>query len=483
MTRNGTKAQASVSFAPDEYGFVDLASAPRRALAPTPEAPEFYAKALEPFQQGRPGELPNVIDARILALMNAAEDAIAAAGDIADAFDAEIALGFGSIAVAHQDVGVQREYERWFDALDVAYWVKNAIYVTSIYGNSYTVAIGSGSDFAITSLNPKRVAVGRSFHTHVPVWFGEPQLLFHKAELPDFNEWQDVIDGGGMPLDPKAVFHMHTVKPHFKRYGIPRVIAAWSDITTRLVLEEMIRGTIEGVQNQIRLWRIKNPGQGEVARLRNELRANRHSRTHDLAWDDRLSVEVIVPGVVDSLLAQDTWVGLTASIFRKLGMSLRVVSSVVGMGEDSDRGQEIEVMVHLSRLHQRVRDPGLSLARRIALWISEYADQSLKKYGLPDVRVHDTAFAVNQSVRNVFVPLLNFGVISAQTVHEGIGLDHATEISRLERELELRAQGIISPYAGFAQSGPSGTAVHRQSQGKPVGQADTEEQDALERPT
>ena len=458
-----------------EFGFIEHHVAGAQVnIPPQLYSEELKAAALKPFAKVKARTLPEIIDQQVLLLMRASEGIMTSAGDVYDAFVAEHELGLGDIVITHEDQGIQAAYKKWFDDIDADYWIHDALLTSSVYGNAFTVVLGDGQDFTITNLNPMRVAVGMSINARAMSWFGNDQsLMFHRAESPRFNEWQDIIDGGGMPLNPDTVYHLHTPKPHHQRYGIPRPIYAWNDITTRFVLDEMIRGTVEGIQNQIRVWKFKDPGKGEIALFRDELRRNRLSRVHDLAWRDNLTVETVMPGVVDELLANETWVRLTSAIFRKLGMSLRLVSQTIGM-EVSGRSDtmEAEILVHISRLRQRIQRPGIALANKIAYWIAQYADTGLRSYPPPTIKALDTYITISELVRNVYVPLLNFGIVSSRTVHEGIGLDHETEIKRLESELDLRESGVIAPYTGFAQSGPGGITESPQSKGRPSG-ADT----------
>lgn len=456
-----------------EFGFVERVIEDNPLyVAPALHDVYLRAAALRPFAKVKQRALPNIIDANVLAMMHAAEHAMTLAGDVYAAFQAEIAVGMGDIIVTHQDDSVQREYREWMQRLDATYWVHDALLTTSIYGNAFTVALQDNGVLRIANLNPKRVAVGRTAVGAAVAWFGDSQeeeRFFHKAQTPAWNEWQDIVDGGGLPLDPNTVHHTSTVKPNHQRYGLPRVIYAWSDITTRATLDGMVRATIEGVRNQIRLWRIKTPTKNEIAALKAELRANRADRAQDIVWDDRLTVEVIMPGVVDSLLAGDTWMRLTASIFRKLGMNMRLVSQpVTPAPEGRQAAQEAEVLVQMIWLRQRVQLPALALAQRIVRWIAEYGDPALARFGLPTVRIRESPITVGRRMRDVYVPLLNFGLVSTRTVHEDIGLDHEAEIQRLQDELALRQRGVIRPYTGFAQEANGRTVEHRQSPGRPA---------------
>jgi len=456
---------------PAYYPFWEYGEPPGQSYIDTRAA--VMQEAMEPFQRVSEQDRRELIDARILMMMRGAESMMVQAGDIWDAFCAETDAATAGIYLAHEDAGVQEQYQEWFEKLDAEYYINDAVLTASVYGNAYPVAIGDGDALSVVNLNPKRIAVGRqvAIGPRQVFWFGKP--IFQKAEMPEWNVWPDIVDAGGLPLPLDRVYHVTPRKMHHERYGTPRVIRAWSDLTTRIILEEMVRATAEGVKQQVRLWRITDPRTGEARKLKQELVSNRTARVYDLVWDARLEVEQLLPGTVDALLAPDTWVRNTASIFRKLGMTMRLVSSNPIDAESNDaKYVEAEILIGMSRLQRTVGAQAKGVAKQIATWIATYGDPSLMAKGLPEPRVPPDPMRQGEDVRNVIVPLLNFGMMSTQTVHERLSLDHETEMERLKAEKPLRMDGTIAPYTGFAQAGPGGTVEHAQSQGRPRG-ADT----------
>ena len=431
------------------------------------------------------------IDSRILAMMRAVEWFVERRGDMWQAFTAPLDLGLSKPQIQHKDDGVRKRYEEIYRRLKIMEILEATWLDCEVRGQAYPVLLpdkkGKGGGVgAITLLNPKHVAVGRAIGpssrslVYTPLADTRNSLLdtatrqdeqrlqqmFHFALQDDWNEWVSERQGRGFPLNPDYVFPIRHRKLWQQRYAIPPGARALDDASTRLVLDEMIRGTIDGVHNQWRVWTISNPRKGEVTQLGAQVKAGRQHRTADFVWDDRLKQPwVISPDSIDALLAPETWWRLTLSIYRQLGMFVRIIS-----GEDpgGSRGGEaiIDVQILLGRLnYQRSRTLDFLdlLNRHIADADSAIEEPPTVSFRPPDVEW----IAKLQAV----VPLLNFGILSAQTTHNWLGLEHDREIERLKTEQPLRDEGIIRPYTGFAQSGPSGTAESPQSQGRPRGPA------------
>lgn len=474
----------------DDYGFVvDRANSPD--LTPWGHFPSFeseidyganelYAKALMPYGKLSKSRQRELIDGKIMMMMRAAEDAMIFCGDVWQAFISQIELAGGDIIINHEDSAVEEAYRDWFDRSGISATLEDAWLDSLVCGQGFLVGIGEGEDFTFLTLNPRHVAVGAQ------VKIGSRPIVFfpgsrsasdlrnefyhYSAGAPEWNEWKDVGDADGVPLNSARVIHMSVAKRASERYAIPPVIRAWDDVVGRLTLEEMRQATMEGVKSQIRLWTFDNPRRGEVAKLSSALAGNRGRRTFDLVWGSGLEVKQLLPGVIDELMAQELWLNYTSGIFRRLGMFMRLISGdVANSRRDDNRSVEIEILIALSRLKRGAQHRALATATQMAKMYSKYGDKSLEGRGLPDLRFVETTLSTAELVRGLYVPLLNYGLVSARTVHEGTGIDHAAETARLEKELPLRDAGIIRPYTSFAQSGPTGTVEHAQSPGRPPG--------------
>lgn len=452
-------------------------------VLPGLNANDVRARALMPYKRLSKDEQEEWVDTRILSMMVAAENLMMRNGDVWEALNAQIDLGVGPLIVSHPDKGVEKAYRDMFSRIAIDYILEDAWLTRGEYGNAYTLVMGDNeSNFSVVNLNPKHVAVGQQLQVGTrPINFfpnsRNPKDLndqfYHERVLDTsrWNEWKD-HSSGGLPLDGARVYHSHPRKPHHRRYAYPPVILAYDNITTRMIVAELVRSTAEGLKTQIRLWRLDKPVRGEIGQLVSQIRSMRADRTYDLFWKNNLEVEQIIPGTIDELLANETWLRLTNSIFRDMGMFLRLVSGESPGDKGTDKGVQVEVNIALSRLKAEQR-----LSMQIARWVADryarYGDKSLASKDAPAIRMGESVLSSSVLINEVYVPLMNYGIVSIRTVHESLGMDYETEIARLEEEADLR-ESIILPYTSFKQTvtdagGNTRTVEHQQSQGRPRG--------------
>lgn len=449
--------------------------------SPVDTSNAIYAKVMMPYESLNGSRRRELIDSRILFMMAAAEEAMITNGDIWEAFISQIELAGGELTINHPDDQIAAAYREWWRRIAGAELLEDVWLDSLICGQGYLIGAGEGDEFTFLTLNPRHVAIGAQTQIGSrPIVFfpGSSsfqdlrQEFYHNGgAAPEWNEWRDIGDANGILLDARRVICVHVVKQSSYRYAIPPIIRAWDDVIGRMRLEEMRQSTIEGVKSQIRLWTLKNPRRGEIAKLASLLRQHRGDRIYDLAWEDNIAVKQVLPGVIDALMAQEMWVNYTASIFRRLGMFMRLVSGET-LGEAhnyNSKSIEVEVLIALSRLRRGPQRMALRAAHKMMNLYATFGDPTLAKYPPPALSFQETALSTSELVRGVYVPLLNYGMVSAQTVHQGTGIDHEVEMQRLQRELPMRRSGLISPYTGFAQAGPRGVFEHPLSPGRPEG--------------
>lgn len=449
---------------------------------PGMEPNQIRARALMPYRSLSKEEQEEWIDPRILSMMVASEALMLRNGDVWEAFNSQIDLGMGPIIVSHEDRGIEKAYREMFERINIEYILEDAWITRREYGNAYTLVMGEGERFSVVNLNPKHVAVGRQLQVgQRPFAFfpnsRDPKALnsqfFHEKVIDTsiWNEWKD-HGRGGVPLQPERVIHSHERKHHHMRYAYPPLMRAYESLTTRMVIGELIRGTAEGLKTQIRIWRLERPSKGEIGRLAANIRQVRSDRTYDLFWGGQLDFETVVPGTIDELLANETWMRLTNAVFRDLGMFLRLVSGEAP-GDGTERGVQVEVQIALSRLKAEQRQ-SIQIARSIASLYSRYgSDRGLASVPLPTIRMAESVLSSSVLINEMYVPLMNYGIISIRTVLDNLGIDYETEISRIEAEADLR-ESVILPYTSFKQTavdsaGNTKTVEHQQSQGRPKG--------------
>lgn len=445
----------------------------------TPAA--IYAAALVPFSSLSQSTSDDFVDPQILSMMTSSEQMLARCGDIMDGIEAKLDFASSGCIITHKDEGVQKRYRELAEELDLNAIVMDSWLVEEIYGNSYTAFADDGTTPLVFPFSPKRIAVGSQYGIGLrPILFAPGSSSvdsirnqFSKQNLVStaWNEWPELGDnvaGSAFLLDPTRIYHRHAQKPMFKRYGEPPAIGAWDALTDRVVLGEMIRSTIEGIKTQIRLWTIKDPRNKEIENLMGKINGVRTDRVYDLFWREGVNVVQLVPGTVSELLADETWMRLTARCFRDMGLSL-TMSTGERMGGDSVGSSgdvDVQVQVGISRLEA-------DLQRNIKLvkWVfKQYAtriEPDLLDKEAPGVAYHQSLLSERQRMEGI-VPLLQYGAMSIRTAQERSGIDTDIEFARLKEEFPLRGK-VIAPYAAFAQTANGNTTESPASPGRPSG--------------
>lgn len=440
-------------------------------------AQSIQAEAASPFVGVSTKTLEVFIDPTIYRMMVASEKMLDRNGDVQEGIDAQIDLASGGLTVSHKDKGVQQEYQDFFRRIDIDSLIEDTWLTEKTYGQAYPVSALVNDQVSFLALNPKRVAVGRQLSVG-----GRPYAYFDPATRKEFhnmglmwernewNEWPEFNpsgEPGAIIINPDRIYHRHDRKPSFKRYGIPKAIGAWEAFTDRMSLGELTRHTIDGLKTQIRVWRIDRPQGGELGKLKTELANNDTARTYDLVWSSSLqAVEHVIPGSIDELLANDTWMRMTKRLFFSMGMSMVLSGGEASQGNDSDL--EVLVAVALSRLNADLR-----ANCKLALWCANQwvtlERPDLASKGPPTLGYIEPLISQAAALKGI-APLLNYGGLSVHTALQKLGYDPEVEMTKLEREMPMRGEGkVIYPYPSFGQVGPYGQTTSQQSQGRPSG--------------
>jgi len=184
-------------------------------------------------------------------------------------------------------------------------------------------------------------------------------------------------------------------------------------------------------------------------------------------WASSLQpVEHVIPGSIDELLANDTWMRMTKRLFFALGMSMVLSGGDAGQGDDGDIS--ITVAVALSRLNADLR-----ANRKLAMWcVNQWLAlerPDLIQAGPPSLGYIEPLVSQEHALKGI-APLLNYGGLSIDTALQKLGYDPEIEMEKLKREMPMRGEGkVIFPYPSFGQVGPYGQTTSQQSQGRPPG--------------
>lgn len=428
------------------------------------------------------------IDWRIFIMMELAEWYITVDGDLWQALTAPIDIGRKPISIRVKAdkktaTTIKNKVQRLFDLVKMDEVLEETWLCNEIYGNAFPVTVWERDGRTpknIVNVDPKFISVGRFavgnevYEMVVPDRSAFDEMLnkqkspdlFVNSLAPNWNEFW--TRGRGLFIGPDSIYHIHTKKAPFQRYGIPPLARAFRTISTRQVLDEMIRATIEGVRNQ--WWTVTQRGgpPAEIGNLTAAINGSVGARTGMLVWKeyeaDGFKVQQHVPGVVDELMGLETRAFLTQSVFRQLGISVRLISGespgFVGApgGGGGGGGGEIDITLLIERI-QYQRD---LLIRFLYHFLGACAVRSGDEELLRALRNNnitlkfgDTIFQIEKNVKLKLAPLAAFGLLSIETMLEMVGEDYETELQRRKNEKADGALDTFKPYEQFKQTATS----------------------------
>lgn len=412
---------------------------------------------------------PDRMPSNILAMMKLAEIFPLLEGDVYQAMICPIDLGLTNIDPSCKDKGLQNEVIDFYDAVDMQECADINWLYTQTYGQGFPAEVWDGKNLTnILYPNPKHIHIGMAFG------FGVREMglqtddklqerLKKEKEPPmwidtggmEWNEYRDT-GLGVLRLNMDVVTHLHVRKLPHNRYAIPPIARAYRTISTRQVLESMIRATIEGIMNQLWLYR-KVQGEkfmrGEVKALETKIQSTRGDKTGHLVWPD-LEILQFIPKAIDQLVANEKWLALTHHIFRQLGINIYLIS---GERTGQVRGDPlVDVKVFMARIEQD--------KRRQLKWIQSVTNRWVQKRGGKEsvsVRFKMSAFDAEAMIRDRLMPLMTLGLLDIQTALEEAGYDYSVILGRKEEQRTVRQH--FMPQPSFAQVGPGGRQVESDS--------------------
>ncbi len=419
--------------------------------------------------------IPDRMPPKILAMMKLAEAFPILEGDVYQAMILPIDLGLTDIDPSCEDEGLEKEVIDLYDRLDMQELVDMNWLYTQTYGQGFPGEDWDGKDLVnVLYPNPKHVHIGTAFGFGVREMRLQTDERLRKRLEEDrsppmwvdtgANTWNEFKKAGieTLPLNMDIFTHLHVRKLRHQRYAIPPIARAYRTISTRQVLESMIRATIEGIMNQLWLYK-KEQGErfmrGEVKALEAVVQASRGDKTGHLVWPD-LVIEQFIPKAIDQLVANDKWQALTYHIFRQLGINVYLIS---GERLGQARGDPlVDVKIFMKRIE---RDK-----RRQLKWVQTVTNKWAQKQGKAakenpiKVRFKMSAFDAEAMIRDRLMPLMTLGLLDIQTALEEVNYDYDVILARKIEQEAVRHH--FGPQASFKQEGPSGTVESDSSRGR-----------------
>lgn len=478
---------------PREWGRVIR---PTRSFTPASDAAEkleYIIAGIDPNLIAAAEKQTDPMPGAVLGMMRLAEFYCQTEGDVFQTIEAPLDIALKPLEIQSPDKGFQDALEELYSERHID-MLQNLYYIwlcSSIYGQAFPLEIIEDpvEDTRIVLIPPKNVEVGRSFSLHGRMSVKSPsgngwtdQLLetafppmVYNRYVEDWNE--AAAQGHDIPIPQEDCFPVREKSLPFQRYAIPPIYRASRALSTRRIFEEMRRATVEGVKNQLWYFRYGDPkGENmplpeEIGFLGDAVEGLYGERTGVLVWEGRLAVEVIGPQAPDKLMANETYVGLTAEVFRKLGVSLKIVSGEHGpLGGASRSGDmDLDVSILLERVKFKVAQMYRWERRFRARLAEQMGKEAVKANEETIVSFGRIGIEVERLIKERLMPAYSAGVMSAQTFLQDAGYDYEVELQRKKDEESDRH--LFMPPATFSQVtvGPGGDPQKEVSQTQPKG--------------
>lgn len=441
------------------------------------------------------------VPSSILAQMNLAEFYCASEGDVFQTIELPIDVGLRfdpERDVQCKNKGIERDLREFYstegiDLYQNLYWIwlTTAIYgqcfpleVWPRKGNEITAAFNKDEMPMIYHLSPKNVWVGKMLMYgrydmamtpgDVQLWTEQlidqnipPMMYVSLARKPN-----ESIQQGHVPLNPEYCMPIRAKSMPWQRYAQPPISRAFRAISTRQVLEEMIRSTIEGYKNQLWAFLLGDedhpPSVLNMTTLKSQLNSFNAERTGMLVyWNAPLKIEQHAPKTLDQVLGNDAWQSLTFHIMRQLGTNPRLIS-----GEVSTRGGGRDVEVDIRILTERIKfwhRQMIRWERNLRMHWAAWSGANPKDVASAQVDFGHLDLVV-ETIQQRLQPLFQMGLLSHRTPLEEAGYSYETELQR--KKEESRDSELFSPPPTFNQTaspfggGPKETA--NAPEGKPA---------------
>lgn len=380
-----------------------------------------------------------------------------------------------------------------------ARWVLYEIYMsTAVFGQAFPLEIWDTSGDKpipenIIPLHPVDTWVGQrtsrdNFALYLPPpggeWTEEHRRQLEPIETCLQPKWSEAFAAGEMiPINPELCRPVRWHAMSFDRYAHPPLASMFRPITTRILVEEARRATIEGFRHQLWLVQVgdveRRGTPGEIAHMRQELNKLKGQRVATLLWSGNAFIETIAPKPLDAMMDDTLWLSITLDIMRRRGISLSIIS-----GESPTKGAgrgdvEIDLRVLLMRLgwdRYRLLRWLKGLMRRIL--VADSSNFWQRRAAMTDkttLHIEPTPEEVAHIIEEQMQPLVGIGQVSTHTLLQAANLDWETELKHKQDE-EPYAHLFTAPLS-FKQGAvlPSGQVRETASPPRPQAQTDRNE--------
>ena len=418
-------------------------------------------ESLSKMDQTKADHMPTAI----MAAMKLSEYYVRTEGDLWQTVVVPIQLALRPIEIRSDDKGVERELMEIYEDIDLNQILLWLWLCVDIYGQAFPLEVWDGNNLAgVVVLDPKYLKVGKQVSLTNSLYMTSPSGEWDETALREqihpmvyhsfASGWNEqAAKGMDIPLNPDRCFALHDMKLPFQRYAIPGISRAFRPLSTRQIVEEMQRATIEGFRNQLWLFKLVNHDgtpapPAAISHFRAQISGMLGERTGYLVWGGTdLVVEQHAPKPLDQLIGNEHWLYLTLHIFRQRGLSLKLVT-----GEAPQSGRAGDLEWEARRLMDRTefqRTHILRIERHLRKAIAKARGKAWQKAKI-EVQMVRPGYQLQTMVERELRPLGQAGWVSVQTLLQRAGYDYAVELQRKQDEEPFAH--LFTPKPTFAQA-------------------------------
>ncbi len=422
---------------------------------------------------------PMPVPTAIRSAMALAEYYTSTVGDVYQHIEAPIDVGMTDLIIDCPDKGVAKELEDFYSPEMYDMWdtLSQAWMCTAIYGSAYPLEVPEANKIIL--LPPRYVWVGYYVNYGTAPTLSPANPSPYGLNPPDgHSEWtrelvettvmpmsyntfgayvnEQILKTWGLPLDPELLHPIRAKAMSWQRYPLPPLARAFNSISSRIVLQEAIRATIEGIKNQLWVFHLGDkdyrPTPKEVAKFTSLVMGSSGDRTGSLVWTDPFKVEQHTPQNIDAIMANETMQIFTLNVFRDMGSNLRLST---GNGLMVGRTDGASMQVDLSLWLKRLEWPRLSVLR----WEHEFRKRLAQRQNSPawikandktTVRFSKSLLEVGELIKMELLPLYSIGSMSTQTLLKRSGYNYSAELAN--KKAEAANDQLFQPRSTFAQT-------------------------------
>lgn len=427
------------------------------------------------------GPVPTPMPSDIYAAMRLSEYFVETEGDLAQTIYAPAEIGINTLLVSCPDKGVEREAkELVYDILFLEDVLREMYICSQVYGQAYPLEEWRGGDLlGIHFLNPtsvwttREVLVGVDDNVAQSLSGWEDTII---DEIHPTGDWNERGYGRVWRVNPSRIQPYYHHKFDWQYYAIPPLRPTFRTISTRQVLDELVRATMEGFINQLWVFKLgtnDHPATpAHIAQFKNIIAGALNHRTGALVWDFGLTVERHSPNALDPLLANQKYMELTAQMMAQRGISLRLISGTTINGDATNIEMDVQILVERLKV----------VRSRLVRWANYLLEKVRLARGWPQrptLRFANIPMEDQLRIRLKVIPMYQAGPLSAKTALTEAGYDYDEEMANKLQE----DKSLLFPPTTYVQAvvGREGDAkISTGKPGRPDGAIDGEPREVLE---